>query len=730
MNAARFTAIFVLLTSFSWSQQYQYPFKNPTLPVEARINNILSLMTLDEKVSALSTSPDVPRLGIQGSGHIEGLHGVAYGGPGGWEGHGLKPLPTTQFPQSVGLGETWDPALLQQAAAIEAYEARYIFQSETLYSTGRRGEHWRREGIVIRAPNADLARDPRWGRSEESYGEDPYLVGTMAVALVRGLQGDDPHYWRTASLMKHFLANSNENGRDGSSSDFDDRLLREYYSVPFRMGVTEGGSRAYMTAYNAYNGIPMAAQPILRDMTMHDWGFDGIICTDAGALTNMVTQHKYFPDIDLATAGAIHAGINQFLDNYRAGASAAVEKKLVNLSEIDENLRGVYRVVIRLGLLDPPELVADSKIKGSTPAWDNEEHKALVRKITQESIVLLKNEQQLLPFDRTKLKSVAVIGPYADQVALDWYSGTPPYAVSPLDGIKNKLSGARVEFAHDNSSGDAVKIAHAADVAIVIVGNHPTCNAGWAKCPLPSDGKEAIDRKSITLEQEDLVKQVLAANPRMVVVLISSFPFSIPWTNEHAPAILHMAHNSQEEGNALADVLFGDYNPAGRLVVTWPVSLDQLPPMMDYDIRHGRTYMYFRQKPLYSFGEGLSYTTFAYSNLRTSSEKLAPDNEITVSVDVRNTGSRAGDEVVQMYVSHLNSKVERPIQELKGFQRITLQPGETKTVPMTLKASALAYWNSAKGTFEVEPDQVKVRIGSSSADIRLERVVNVTANRS
>ena len=191
-----------------------------------------------------------------------------------------------------------------------------------------------------------------------------------------------------------------------------------------------------------------------------------------------------------------------------------------------------------------------------------------------------------------------------------------------------------------------------------------------------------------------------------------------------------MAHNSQEEGNALADVLFGDYNPAGRLVVTWPVSLDQLPPMMDYDIRHGRTYMYFRQKPLYSFGEGLSYTTFAYSNLRTSSEKLAPDNEITVSVDVRNTGSRAGDEVVQMYVSHLNSKVERPIQELKGFQRITLQPGETKTVPMTLKASALAYWNSAKGTFEVEPDQVKVRIGSSSADIRLERVVNVTANRS
>ena len=585
---------------------------------------------------------------------------------------------------------------------------------------------------MIRAPNADLARDPRWGRSEESYGEDPYLTGTMTVAFVRGLQGDDPHYWQTASLMKHFLANSNEDGRGGSSSNFDERLLREYYSVPFRMGVMDGGSRAYMTAYNAYNGIPMAAQPILRDMTMRQWGFDGIICTDAGALTNMITEHRYFPDINQATAGAIHAGVNQFLDKYRDGAEKAIKKNLVKPAELDEDLRGVYRVMIRLGLLGPPELVPYTKIKGTAPAWDNEEHKALARKITQESIVLLKNvllknSQQLLPLDRTKLKSVAVIGPYADQVALDWYSGTPPYAVSPLDGIKSKLGGGiKVTFAHDNSWGSAVRAARAADVAIVVVGNHPTCNAGWAKCPLPSDGKESIDRKSITLEQEELVKQVLAANPRTVVVLISSFPFAIQWTEEHVPAIVHMAHNSQEEGNALADVLFGDYNPAGRLVVTWPMSLDQLPPMMDYDIRHGRTYMYFRQKPLYPFGHGLSYTTFAYSNLRTSSEQLQRDGEITVSVDVRNTGSRAGDEVVQMYVAHVNSKVERPIEELKGFKRIALQPGETKTVRLPLKASTLAYWNSARGAFEVEPDQVNVKVGSSSADIKLQQVVSVS----
>jgi beta-glucosidase len=720
-------ALALLLTSPGWAQQYQYLFQDPSQPVETRINNILSLMTVEEKIAALSTDPSVPRLGISGSSHIEGLHGVALGGPGGWGGRGLNPLPTTQFPQSVGLGETWDPDLLRKAAAVEGYEARYIFQTDFETSIGRRGNKYRRAGIVIRAPNTDLARDPRWGRSEESYGEDPYLTGTLAAAFIQGLQGDDPKYWLTAALMKHFLANSNENGRDGSSSDFDERLLREYYSTPFRMGVIEGGSRAYMASYNAHNGIPMTANPMLRDMTMREWGLDGIICTDAGALTNMVTKHKYFPDIDDASAGAIHAGINQFLDNYKDGVTAALDKKLLNLSEIDENLRGIYRIMIRLGLLDPPAMVPYSKIKGTGPAWDNEEHKALARRVTQESIVLLKNSNQFLPLNKASLKSVAVIGPYADQVALDWYSGTPPYAVSALEGIKNKLGKAvQVTFAHDNTNNEAVNIARSADVAIVVVGNHPTCNAGWAKCPLPSDGKEAIDRTSITLEQEELVKQVYAANPKTVVVLIASFPFSIQWTQDNIPAILHLAHNSQEEGNALADALFGDYNPGGRLVVTWPRSLDQLPPMMDYDIRHGHTYMYFKGKPLYAFGFGLSYTTFEYSNLRTSAARISQGGEITVSFDVHNTGARAGDEVVQLYVKHTGSKVERANEELKGFKRISLGPGEKQTVRLALKASALAYWDISKGTFVLEPDQVNIMVGSSSEDIRLRATLSVT----
>jgi beta-glucosidase len=372
-------------------------------------------------------------------------------------------------------------------------------------------------------------------------------------------------------------------------------------------------------------------------------------------------------------------------------------------------------------------MVAYTKIKGGAPAWDNEEHKALARKVTQESIVLLKNAGHFLPLDKTRLKSVAVVGPYADLVALDWYSGTPPYAVSALEGIKNKVGkGVQVSFAHDNTDDAAVKIARAADVAIVVVGNHPTCNAGWAKCPLPSDGKEAIDRKSITLEQEELVKQVYAVNPHTVVVLIASFPFAIQWTEEHVPAILQMTHNSQEEGNALADAVFGDYNPGGRLVTTWPMSLEQLPPMMDYDIRRGRTYMYFKGKPLYPFGYGLSYASFEYSNLKTSSEtRISDRGEITISVDVRNSGSRAGDEVVQMYVVHMGSKVERPTEELKSFKRIRLEAGKKTTVQLSLKTSDLAYWSVAKGAWDVEADQVGVMIGSSSADIKLKKTVSV-----
>ena len=714
----RLTLLFICVAAMvmqSSQQPGSYPFQNPDLPIEQRIDNILSSMTLDEKIECLDTNPSVPRLGIKASGHVEGIHGLTQGGPGKWG----RPLtvPSTTFPQGIGLGETWDAELLKQAGQVEGYEARYVFQSPK-YHQG---------GIVIRSPNADLGRDPRWGRTEECYGEDAFLNGTLVVAFSKGLQGDHPTYWQSSALMKHFLANSNENDRDKSSSDFDERLFHEYYSMPFRMGVIEGGSRAYMAAYNAVNKVPMTINPVLQKITREQWGQDGIICTDAGAMRNLVTSHKYYPDLETAAAESVKAGIGQFLDNYRDAVRGALKRGLLTEADIDRALRGNFRVMIRLGLLDPPSRVPYSTIgQEPTDPWLTDKHKALALRASQESIVLLKNSRNLLPLDKKKLKSIAVIGPRANEVLLDWYSGTPPYAISPLEGIKAAV-GPAVKVNYAAGGEEAIKAARESDVVVLCVGNHP--NGGfdtqWAKVSVPSEGREAVDRESIKLEEEAFIESVWRANQKTIVVLKSSFPYAINWTQEVVPTILHMALNGQEEGRALASVLFGDYNPAGRLVQTWPRSLAQLPAMMDYDIRHGRTYMYFDLPPLYPFGYGLSYTWFTYRNLKTSAPALAADGTIDVSVVVRNAGKRDGDEVVQLYVRHVDSDVARPLKELKAFTRVHLRSHEEKTVTLALPASRLAYWDAENDRWTVEKDQIEITVGGSSADPRVRKTIRV-----
>jgi beta-glucosidase len=702
-------------------------FANPDLPTEARIDDLLAALTLDEKIECLASNPKLPRLGVRLTGHVEGLHGLALGGPGDW-GHG-EPIPTTTFPQAVGLAETWDPGLVESVARVEATEARWVFHARD------------RGGIIVRAPNADLARDPRWGRSEESYGEDPYLASAMAVAFVHGLQGDDPKHWRAASLLKHFVANTNENGRAHTSSDFDDRLFHEYYAAAFRAAIVDGGARAYMAAYNAHNGVPCTTHPMLEDVTVRLWGQDGIKCTDGGALTQLVTGHKAYADLAHAAAASIKAGISQFLDKYREPVRDALAQGLVTEADIDRVLRQNFRVMMRLGLFDPVDRQPYAHVDRTEQPWQLEAHKSLARLATQRSIVLLKNEPvsggsgsgaraspaPLLPLDTRNLASVAVIGPRAGEVLLDWYSGTPPYAVAPVEGIKRKLAaGTVLTYARDDEGGLAVKAARGASVAIVVVGNHPTGDVdSWAMVALPSYGREAVDRQAITLEDEDLVRKVHAANPRTVVVLLASFPYAVPWTVEHVAAIVHATHASQELGNALADVLFGAVDPGGRLVTTWPRSIDQLPPMMDYDVRHGRTYQYFAGKPLFPFGFGLSYTTFAYSGLSTSADTVAADGAIAVGFDVKNTGSRDGDEVAQLYVAHVGSKVERPIEALAGFRRVTLAAGATAHVALSLSARDLGHWDPQRGAFVVEPDRVELRVGSSSADIKLRKTIAV-----
>lgn len=701
-----------MLCSLSSLCQYQYPFQNPALPAEVRIENALSLMTLDEKVNCLSTNPTVKRLGIRGTDHVEGLHGLALGGPARWGRD--EPVTTTTFPQAIGLAMTWDREAIKQVAEVESIEARYAFQNE----------EYKRGGLVVRAPNADVARDPRWGRTEESYGEDAWFTAQMTVAFIEGLQGDDDTYWRTASLMKHFLANSNEDSRDSSSSDFNEKLFREYYSYPFYKGITEGGSRAFMAAYNAYNGIPMTVHPVLKEIAVKEWNQNGIICTDGGAYQMLVNSHKYYPDLYKAAEGVIEAGINQFLDDYKEGVYGALANGYLTENDLDEVLKGVFRVMIKLGMWDVADENPYAAIgkNGEKEPWLSEAHRQKVLEVTKKSIVLLKNDQQMLPLKAEKLNSIAVLGSASQDVFLDWYSGTPPYRVSPLQGIKEYVGAAKMVYAPATDSDIEQKLdaAGKADVAILVVGNHPYCDdASWKQCDTDSFGKEAVDRKSITLEEEDLIKQVMAVNPNTVVVLASSFPYAINWSQQHVPAILHMTHNSQETGNALAAVLFGDYNPAGRLVQTWPAAMEQLPPMMDYDITKGRTYQYFKGEPLYPFGFGLSYSNFRYRNLKLNKKKLKKGENLTISFTLENTGDFTGDEVVQVYVRYKEAQELMPQKQLKAFQRVNLKAGAQKEISLTIEANDLAFWNEQAHDFVIKPGKVELMIGSSSQDLRL-----------
>jgi beta-glucosidase len=721
---AVFGLVFAVAGSECAVAQADYPFRDTSLSDEVRIDDLLKRLTLDEKVLLMSDHPKIPRLGIVFSGQVEGLHGLALGGPANWAARGRQPAGTTTFPQEKGLGATWDPELLKKVAALEGEEARYFYQNPV----------WDRGGVVVRAPNADLSRDPRWGRTEESYGEDPYLVGTLTVAFAQGLQGPDPKHWQAASLMKHFLANENENGRTHTSSDFDERLFREYYSVPFRMGFEEGGSRAVMASYNAWNRTPMTVNPVLKNVMIKEWGNNGLICTDGGALGLLITSHKAFPDKEHGSAAAVKAGINHFLDTYIPDLTKALKDGLVTEADMDAALKNLLTVYLRLGEMDPPGADPYAKVGrdtgGEVPPWERESSRSLVRQATDESIVLLKNENNALPLDKTKLKTIALIGPWIDTVLQDWYSGTFPYSVSILQGMREKVGpNVRVLFADGSDENEAAALAKKADVAIVVGGNHPVCNAGWDQCPVPSNGKEDVDRKTIVLEQEELVKKIFAGNPRTIEVLRSSFPYAIVWSQQNVPAIVHMVHNSQEEGHGLADVLFGDYSPAGRLTQTWPTGDVQLKPILDYNLLDGETYLYSKEKPLYAFGYGLSYTTFEYRSVGASAARMEPDGNVQVHIKVKNTGKRPSDEVVQMYVQHLGSSVTRPQLEVKGFKRVRIEPGTEKDITMQLKARDLAYWDVAAHAWRVEKEKINILAGGSSDKLPVQTTVDVSETK-
>lgn len=700
----------LLIASTTGIIHAQNVFNDPAINEEQRLDDLIARMTLDEKVDALGNNTQVPRLGIQASGSVEGLHGIVLGGPT----YGDRAnTPTTGFPQAYGLGETWDTDLLHRVATYISTENRYLFQNAK----------YRKSGLIMWTPNVDLGRDPRWGRTEECYGEDAFLTSRLAVAFIKGIQGDHPKYWRNASLMKHFLSNSNEYGRTFSSSNYSDKLFREYYAYPFYKGVTEGGSQALMTAYNAYNGTPCIMHPVLRNIVMKEWGLNGTLLTDGGAFRLLLSDHKRFDnDRAAAAAACIKAGITKFLDEYKDAVYEALHRKLISVEDIEKAIRGNLRISLKLGLLDHAEdnPYAAIGVTDTIAPWSKPETKALVREATLKSVVLLKNQDHLLPLDRHKIKKIAVIGQRATEVLQDWYAGKPFYTVNVLDAIREEAGNdIEVRYVKTNRMDSARTVAAWADVAIVCVGNHPTCNAGWEQAPVISEGKEAVDRQSLQLDQEDLLLQVAQTNPNTIGVLISSFPYAINRANQTVPALLHLTQCSQELGHAVSDVIFGHYNPAGRLTQTWVKNITDLPHMMDYDITHGRTYMYFKEKPLYPFGYGLSYTRFNYSGTTLNDRVIERGDTLRVCFNLKNSGNMDGDEVVQLYVSARKHTDKDPIKQLKAFQRISLRKGETKKVELTVPYTELQVWDEKQNRFILPDKEMTLEIGASSSDIRL-----------
>ena len=670
---------------------------------EERATALVAQMTLEEKVSQMGhKAPAIERLDIPAHNWWnEALHGVA------------RSDIATVFPQAIALASTFDPSLIRQMADATSIEARVKHNVD-----GKDLTYW--------SPTINLARDPRWGRNEETYGEDPFLASRIAVAFVKGLQGDDARYLRTVSTPKHFIANNEEIRRHTGSSDVEERNLRELYMPAFRAAVTEGGATSVMCAYNALNGIPSCANSwLLTEVLRNEWGFNGYVVSDCGAVKDIVENHLYVDSNVAASVAALTAGTDLNCGSrYQNDLIEAVESNEITESLLDTALVRLFTARFRLGLFDDAGEVPFTGIPDDR--LDSPDHQALAKKVAEKSMTLLKNDG-ILPLDPNALGSVAVIGPNADSIVFGGYSGTASDPTSPLAGIENRLEPLGVEVSYARGSGlsealsdddftEAVNLAAASDVAIVVVG------IGRAL----SD--EEKDRMDITLPepQEILLEAVFEANPNTIAVLVTGAPLAIPWAAENLPAILNGWYGGQAAGEVTAEILFGDISPSGRLPQTFYRSSDDLPPFDDYDIiGKKRTYMYFEGEVLYPFGHGLSYTTFEYSNLALSTDIATVDDTVTVSLDIANTGEMDGDEVVQIYVTDEEASVPTPIRSLKGFARVSLRAGEIQRVAVDLNVADFGFWDIDADRFVVEPGTFLIQAGASSADIRARGTLTV-----
>ncbi len=677
------------------------PFQDPSLPIEQRVADLIARMTLEEKVSqTLNAAPAIERLGIpEYDWWNECLHGVGRAGI------------ATVFPQAIGLAATWNTDLMGRVAKATSDEAR-AKHHEAL----REGDHGRYRGLTYWSPNINIFRDPRWGRGQETYGEDPYLTGRMGVEFVRGLQGDDPKYLKLVATPKHYAVHSGpEHDRHHFDARVTERDMRDTYLPAFKACVTEARAYSIMGAYNRTNGEPCCASPtLLQQILREEWGFEGYVVSDCGAIADIHLHHKVVDTAEAAAALAVKMGCDLNCGRTYGALLKAVERGLLTETDIELALTRLFTARFRLGMFDPPEMVPYAQIPHTVN--DSPEHRQLALQTARESLVLLKNDG-ILPLNRHTLRSVAVIGPNADEVEvlLGNYNGTPSAAVTPRQGIAQKL-GAKAMVHYAKGSGvvqgsveetmAAAKAAREADVVIACVGLSQLLEGEEGQ--RMSEGISQGDRPDLDLPgaQRELLQAIASIGRPLIVVLINGSALSANWADRNANAIIEAWYPGEEGGTALAEVLFGDYSPAGRLPVTFYRSVDDLPPFTDYAME-GHTYRYFRGDPLYPFGYGLSYTQFAYSDLQVTPREASPEEEIRVQVKVTNVGPRAGDEVVQLYVTDLEVTVPVPIRQLVGFGRIYLTPAQTKTVRFSIAPGQLSLINEAgeraieAGTFEL-----------------------------
>ena len=719
----------ILCFAQNQSDSSKPPYKNPSLPVEQRVQDLLGRLTLEEKVAMLSGADwmqSVPnqRLGIPSIKMADGPIGIrSWTGPSSETKAEVaeKKVTTTAFPAGVAMAATWDTELLQS-------EGRAIGQE--MKALGR--------GMIL-GPTVNINRTPLWGRNFEGYGEDPYLSSRLAVAYIKGVQGEG-----VIATVKHFAANNEEFERHRINAMVDERALQEIYFPAFKAAVEEAGVWSVMSAYNKLNGVYCAENPfLLKDVLQKLWGFKGFVVSDWGSTYSTVGTVNAGMDLEMPGGQPMKDWLKkpktQAAGN--GGGWLVPEKVLPEISAgkisaatIDDNVARILRVIFLSGQFDQPH--------SATGVVDTAEQRAVARKAATESIVLLKNDGGLLPLDRAKVHTVAVIGPNA-AVAVTGGGGSslvvPKYSISPLQGIQER-AGKRVQVSYalgvamegddrsqDNSrsreqiKNEAVSAAAKADAAIIVVGRSPKLES------------EDFDIKSLDLPagQDELIEAVSQANKHTIVVINAGGPVVMSKWIAHVSAIVDMWYGGQEGGNAIADVLFGDANPSGKLPVSFVKEWKDSPAYGHYpgenlqvDYAEGIYvgYRYFDKKkiePLFPFGYGLSYTKFDYSDLKVSPSEASPGQPLEVSLQVRNSGSRPGAEIVELYVHDGHSSTDRPIQELKGFRRVDLAPGESKVVQFTLDRAAMAFYSTPKKDWVTEPGQFEVLVGSSSRDLRM-----------